>query len=28
MVVRSMDFQTLTDASATNAYGEYLQLAG
>jgi quinol monooxygenase YgiN len=28
MVVRSMDFQTFTDASAANAYGEYLQLAG
>ena len=28
MVVRSMDFQTFTDASAAQAYGEYLQLAG
>jgi quinol monooxygenase YgiN len=28
MVIRSMDFQTFTDASAANAYGEYLQLAG
>jgi quinol monooxygenase YgiN len=27
-VVRSMDFQTFTDASAANASGEYLQLAG
>ena len=28
LVIRSMDFQTFTDASAVNAYGEYLQLAG
>lgn len=27
-VLRSMDFQTFTDASAAHAYGEYLQLAG
>lgn len=27
-VVRSMDFRTFTDASALDAYGEYLQLAG
>ena len=26
--VRSMDFQTFTDACADKAYGEYLQLAG
>jgi len=28
LVIRSMDFQTFTDTSAVNAYGEYLQLAG
>ena len=27
-VVRSMDFRTFTDASALDAYGEYLQLVG
>ncbi|CAM2817687.1 antibiotic biosynthesis monooxygenase family protein [Pseudomonas gessardii] len=27
-VVRSMDFQTFIEASAPDAYGEYLQLAG
>ncbi|MFO2462562.1 antibiotic biosynthesis monooxygenase [Pseudomonas sp. 15FMM2] len=28
MLVRSMDFQTFTDTSAVNGYGQYLQLAG